>query len=46
LKLDIPEAWKAEGLEKIWTIGSRRTCVDRSEDLEEGEVQSVETPEA
>jgi hypothetical protein len=46
LKLEIPEARKAEGSEKIWTIGSRRKCVDRSEDPKEGEGQSVETPEA
>jgi hypothetical protein len=46
LKLDISEAWRAEGPERIWTVGSRRTRVDRSEDPEEGEGRSVETPEA
>jgi len=46
LKLDIPEAQKAKGLKKIWTIGSRRTHVDRLEGPEEGEGQIRETPEA
>jgi hypothetical protein len=47
LKLEILEARKVEGPEKIWTIGSRRTRVDRSKDPEEGKLGgSVETPKS